>query len=159
MKRNVSLDDVCAKIDRWERRQRRAINALKRLYLQRRRLEQKAKLTAAAKVSPKTVEPVKASNAALASAMNDSGAFAPFVCVPGGPDDDIPAFLKREAVKAKDAEAAAKVKAEQEAEKKRKAELAKERRAVKQETVEAELTGKRKKMPLQGRAALAAIRD
>jgi|SRR5580765_8498674 len=73
------------------------------------------------------------------------------------PEDDIPAWLQRQPNK-KDEEARAEILAQQEADKKRKAEVSAEKRQIKKEDLEAELTGKRRKMPLTGKAALDAIR-
>jgi len=69
--------------------------------------------------------------------------------------DGIPDFLRRSA----DDEAAAEIRAQQDAEKKRKAERSAEKRKINAEVRHAELTGKRRKMPLSGREALAAIRE
>lgn len=83
------------------------------------------------------------------------------VTVPASEDDDIPGFLRRGAAAqraANDAIAAAEVKAELEATKKRKAARAAEKRQIKKETIDAELRGQRRKMPLTGKAALAAIK-
>lgn len=74
---------------------------------------------------------------------------------PEAPADDIPNWLDRTK---SDAEAAAEIRAEQEAERKRKSERSRERSQIKQEIKTAELTGKRRKMPLSGKAALDAIR-
>ena len=72
------------------------------------------------------------------------------------PEDDIPAWLDR--TNDKDAAARAEILAQHEADKKRKAEVSAEKRQIKKEELEAELTGKRRKMPLTGKAALAAIK-
>lgn len=71
-------------------------------------------------------------------------------------DDDIPTFLDRTG-EDKDAAARAEIEAQQAANKKRKAERHAAKRKINQETKHAELTGQRRKMPLSGRAALAAI--
>ena len=70
-------------------------------------------------------------------------------------DDDLPTFLDRTR---KDEEARAEIKAEQDADKKRKAERRIAKLKISQEIKHAELTGQRRKMPLTGKEALAAIR-
>lgn len=72
-------------------------------------------------------------------------------------DDDLPEFLDRTG-KDKDEEARAEIEAEQNADKKRKAERRIAKLKISQETKHAELTGQRRKMPLTGKEALAAIR-
>lgn len=72
-------------------------------------------------------------------------------------DDDLPEFLDRTG-RDKDEEARAEIEAEQEADKKRKAERRIAKLKISQETKHAELTGQRRKMPLTGKEALAAIR-
>jgi hypothetical protein len=69
---------------------------------------------------------------------------------------DIPPLLDR--TSSKDEAARAEIKAQQEAEKKRKAQRRIEKLKIGQEIKHAELTGQRRKMPLTGREALAAIR-
>jgi len=73
-------------------------------------------------------------------------------------DDGIPDFLRRQAIgKAKDAAFAARVAQEQAELKQRAQEKAQARRKAKESVRDAELTGKRRKMPLQGKAALKHI--
>lgn len=72
--------------------------------------------------------------------------------------DDIPTFLDR-TNSDKDAAARTEIKAQQEAEKKHKAERRIAKLKIGQETKHAELTGQRRKMPLTGKDALAAIRS
>jgi hypothetical protein len=72
------------------------------------------------------------------------------------PDEDIPTFLDRTGEE-KDAAARAEIAAEQATQKKRKAERRIAKLKIGQETKHAELTGQRRKMPLSGKAALAAI--
>lgn len=72
------------------------------------------------------------------------------------PEDDIPAWLDR--TNDKDAAARAEIEAQHAADKKAKAERSAEKRAIKKEIVHADLTGQRRKMPLTGKAALAAIK-
>lgn len=76
--------------------------------------------------------------------------------IPADPvTDDIPGFLQR----GLQAQAAVnEIIAEQEAEKKRKAERRIKKLKIGQEVKQAELTGQRRRMPLSGKDALAAIR-
>jgi hypothetical protein len=73
-------------------------------------------------------------------------------------DDGIPDFLRRKKEgEAKDAEFKAKVAAEQAERKDTKKKHAKEKRKITKEVRDAELTGKRRAMPLTGKEALEAI--
>jgi len=72
-------------------------------------------------------------------------------------EEDIPTFLER-MPNNKDEEARAEILAQQDADKKHKAERRLEKMKVGQEVKDAELTGKRRKMPLTGRAALDALK-
>lgn len=72
--------------------------------------------------------------------------------------DGIPDFLQR-GVAAQQAAQTAIVQAEVDLAKKRKADLAAEKRKIKEEVRKAELTGQRRKLPLSGKDALAAIRE
>lgn len=138
MKRKFTLEDVCVRIERWEKRVRRAENALSKLNTQRRRLERKAKLVATAKVAPveprpEWVFPAKPIPVVLPSPEPEPGSL------------DIPDYLKRvQAGRDRDALAA---KAIQEQKDNRQAERKRLR-----------ASGVTKKMPLTGKAALAAIR-
>ena len=69
-------------------------------------------------------------------------------------EPDIPEFLDR----TKDEEARAEIEAEQAAQKKAKTERRLAKLKIGQEIKQAELTGQRRKMPLTGKEALAAIR-
>lgn len=73
-------------------------------------------------------------------------------------NEDIPTFLDRTAGNDKDAAARAEIEAQQAAQKKAKAERRIKKLKIGQETKHAELTGQRRKMPLTGKDALAAIR-
>lgn len=73
--------------------------------------------------------------------------------------EDIPTFLDRTGGKDKDAKARAEIKAAQAEEKKRKVGRRIAKLKIGQETKHAELTGQRRKMPLAGKEALAAIRN
>lgn len=75
-------------------------------------------------------------------------------------DLDIPDYLardSREKPTSKDAEAAAEIKAQIAEKKKQAAERAVLKRKIKREMVQADLTGQTRRMPLEGKAALAAI--
>jgi hypothetical protein len=76
-------------------------------------------------------------------------------------DDDIPGFLRRGMAAQKavdDITARAEIEAAQATEKKRKDARRIEKIKIVQEIKDAELTGKRRKMPLAGRAALDALK-
>lgn len=77
------------------------------------------------------------------------------VTAPTPQDDDIPSFLER-GMKAQ--AAVDEIVAEQAAEKKRKAERRIAKLKISQEVKHAELTGQRRKMPLTGKDAMAALR-
>jgi len=122
MNYETEIENVELAIRRWQSRLQRAMTALKKLELRRRRLERR-RLDNSFKLSDPAKEVL----------------------------DDIPAFLQR------DREAAEMVRAEQDVDRKRKAERSAEKREIVREVRDAELTGKRRKMPLSGRAALEAL--
>jgi hypothetical protein len=131
-KRNTTLEQVEASITRWQSRLRRAANALAKLEKQRKRL--------AAKVSaPKLAKPSLAE-----TIMQET--IAPPKPV-GEIDTSIPAFLQRK----KPDPVAEQIVAEQKDLKRRKAQ-------GRIATMKAKKSGETRKMPLTGKAALAAIR-
>jgi hypothetical protein len=157
-------------IESWERKQEDAVIMLRRsaeeLLTLRRKLrrllerETKKAMTARDVVWP-SGEPVKSGDIEPGSTLEIELDTNTVVGVePPKLDEDIPTFLQRGLAAQKavdDITARAEIEAQQAAEKKRKAERAAERRAIKKETIDAELTGKRRAMPLTGKDALAAI--
>ncbi len=135
-------EHVCASIKRWRSRLKRAMTMLDKLEKKQKRLERK--LT---QPEPMPAPPVPKVTTAYEIVEDDPA------------DDDIPGFLRVRTAEVQAEVRAAEVQAEVDAEKKRKADLAAKKRAIKQEHVQAELTGKRRRMPLTGKDALAAIRD
>lgn len=142
-------------ISQWEHRQDLATKMLHKsadmlLKLRRQRRRMLERLT--------TVES-KAADDLVASTIETPVVEQPKSAEPGPAiaEEDIPDFLERTG-KEKDAAARQEIEAEQAALKKRKAERRIEKLKIGQETKEAELTGKRRKMPLTGKEALAAIR-
>jgi hypothetical protein len=170
-------------IESWERKQEDAVIMLRRsaeelLKLRRQRLRMLKRETARAVVWP-SGEPVKSGDIDSGSTVEievetgtvkaieppegqrfgpDEAIKSPLDVRPPKADEDIPTFLDRTKGNDADAVARAEIEAEQAAKKKAKAERAAEKRKIKQETVAAELTGQRRKMPLTGKQALAAIR-
>lgn len=150
----TDYERVCGDIKRWRSRLKRAMTMLTKLEQKRQRLDRKMIREQvegeirkeAAPVAPPPSEVVKLEAAPVA---------------PPPADDDIPDFLRRGMAAQKavdDVIAAEAVKAELAAEKKRKTERRIEKLKIGQEHKQAELTGARRKMPLTGKAALAAIR-
>lgn len=76
---------------------------------------------------------------------------------------DVPDFLLRGSKErkptSKDEEAAAEIRAQIEAKKKEAAERAAKKRQIKREMIQADLTGATRRMPLEGKAALARINE
>ena len=131
MKRITTLDDINGKIERWQRRLRRAATAIAKLEGRRKRLLKKA-MTATEAVTiqrQQLAPPIKR--------LED--------------DASIPAFLARKIASAADDSAKAAIIASRDERKRLKDAGAKARR-------KAERAGDTKRMPLQGKAALAAIR-
>jgi hypothetical protein len=79
--------------------------------------------------------------------------------LPKEDDLDIPGYLKRDSNEQtnRDAEAAAEIRAQIAAKKKEAAERAATKRKIKRDMIKADLTGATRRMPLEGKAALAAI--
>ena len=134
MAKKVTLEKVTANFSRWQSRLRRAANMVAKLEGQRKRLEKAAS-------KPKAAPPISEAVAAPPPV-------APPVAVPAGEiDTTIPAFLQRKKLEP----AAAQIVAEQAEQKRLKA-------AGRAARKKAEKAGETKRMPLTGRAALAAIR-
>lgn len=156
MAKKPTLEHVDASIARWKARLKRAMTALGKLEKQRKRLVKAAAspprkppepavpastLVAAVKghISRMTATPV------VAKTADNSAQVAP---VPEQPDLGIPAFLQRPKLDP----VAAEIKAEQDETK-----LRKSRGRIAK--MKAKKSGETRKMPLSGRAALAAIRN
>jgi hypothetical protein len=138
------LAKVEADIVRWQRRVRRAVNAVTRLGKQKDRLLKRI-ATVVPVTAPRT-EPV-----VTPAPKPPTPAVAPAAAA-SADRLDIPGFLQRTAEgKAKDDAAAAQIKADQ-------AETAKRRKAGQDTRRKATNRGETRKMPLTGKAALAAIR-
>jgi hypothetical protein len=158
-KREKRLQDLRRKIARRERDRELGIKLLVKAATELPVLrKQEARLSAGWHLKPKPVpKPAddlqsfaeKMVAAAEAVINNDDGL-------------DIPDYLRRQqerSVQAEaDVQARAEIMAQQAAEKKRKADITKQKRAIKEEVRHAELTGQRRKMPLSGKEALAAVR-
>jgi hypothetical protein len=166
MAKKQSLEQIEASLSRWKTRLRRAMTAIDKLEKQSKRLT-KAKMTAAETLAEPVLRKVagmpKGDGAALVSASPARGSSdetahekpspvnAP---VPPAPvalaerDDDIPAFLRRQKPGNPIGD---QIKAEIEEKKKAKA-----RGRI--ATMKAKQSGDTRKMPLTGKAALAAIR-
>lgn len=154
-KREKRLRDLRRTIASWETRREAAIRTLVRSETQLPLLRKRAArmvgllLKAGTPVEPTiTDEMIRTELLPGLMAVGDK---------PAPEEDDLPEFLDRTG-KDKDDEARAEIKAEQEADKKRKAERRIAKLKISQETKHAELTGQRRKMPLTGKEALAAIR-
>jgi hypothetical protein len=132
MSKRNTLEQVEASITRWQSRLRRAANALAKLEKQRKRLAAKASL-------PKVTKPSLAETIMQVT-------IAPPKPV-GEIDTSIPAFLQRK----KPDPVAEQIVAEQKDLKHRKAQ-------GRIATMKAKKSGETRKMPLTGKAALAAIR-
>jgi len=144
-KRQVKLAKNAEDMERWLRKLVRAANEVDRLRRERKRLLKPQPLPKEATDLPSDPLPT----------------FAPSPPTPPekAADLDIPDYLKRKREgDAKDAAFKAKLTAEIAETSKAKTERAKKKRAINKETLDAELTGKRRAMPLTGKAALDAIR-
>jgi hypothetical protein len=138
----------------WEQRQEGAVIMLRKsaemlMKLRRQRLRMLKRMTVApsepdtAVATEPSPEPAPTPATQVESADTD--------------DEDIPGFLQRTG-KEKDEAARKEIEAEQADKKKRAAERRIKKLKIGQEIKQAELTGQRRKMPLSGKAALAAIR-
>lgn len=135
MAKKPTLETVTTSIARWQTRLRRAVRAIEKLERQRKRLETKAKSA------------VQLPSAARATAQKADTPHHQPAAHPTEIDTGIPTFLQRKKLDP----VAEQIKAEQEATKKAKARGRIER-------MKAKRSGDLKKMPLTGKAALAAIR-
>jgi hypothetical protein len=133
MSKRNTLEQVEASITRWQSRLRRAANALAKLEKQRKRL------------AAKVVSPPKLAKPSLAEAITQAIIASPKPV--GEIDTSIPAFLQRK----KPDPVAEQIVAEQKDLKRRKAQ-------GRIATMKAKKSGETRKMPLTGKAALAAIR-
>lgn len=139
MKKEVNkLDHVTAAITRWQSRLRRAANMLAKLEKQRKRIEK----AAANPPKPKPRAP------SLAETVTREIAEPPKPAPVAEIDTSIPAFLQRK----KPDPVAEQIAAEQKDLKRRKAQ-------GRIATMKAKKSGETRKMPLTGKAALAAIRN
>jgi len=144
----IEVEKINGSIERWQRRLSRAVNAIKRLDAKRKRLVRK-RLTAKLPTAPVdgavivTVPAASETAVTLAKSIEARPASAD----PG----EIPAFLVRRQKSPADEQAAAQIRAEQAERKTRKAAASKARSKAK-------ARGELRRMPLEGRAALAAIR-
>ena len=145
----LTLTQIESRLKKWKSKAKRAANAIDKLERQRRRLDRKIIRDNALRQEqrPTTVTDV-------ISVPQTSAGYAKEY--PPMPLADIPGFLERS--KERDAAIKAEVQAEVDSRKQAKAEQAVERRKIKKEVLDADLAGKRRKMPLSGKAALAAIR-
>ena len=132
-----TLEQIDAAIARWQSRLKRSVNAIDRLQKQRKRIDKAA--TRATIVREIAAEPVAPPQTMVPP--------APDLAVAHPLDTAIPAFLQRKRLEP----AAAQIVAEQAARSKAKA-------AGRIATMKAKKAGETKRMPLTGRAALAAIR-
>ena len=150
----TTIERAQRKMEKADRTVTRCVKLLAKLERQRRRM-QKAMAQARAAAADELV-----TTAAPVPAPVQEEAPPPIVAAPAPADElEIPTYLRRTADgNAKDAAARAEIEAAQAAEKKRKAERAAAKRSIKKQVLDAELTGQRRKMPLTGRAALAAIK-
>jgi hypothetical protein len=150
-KTSTDIDNVNASIRRWQTRLTRAVNTINRLTAKRTRLERKRNALPVGEVVATVTVPA-ASPAAVAVAKSVVAEAAPGKAVTPAPKDDgdIPAFLRRQKLPADEA-AAAQIRAEQ-------AELKKRKTAGRKAKKDAAKRGELRRMPLEGRAALAAIR-
>ncbi len=162
-KRKATREERLAQIDdsvrRWQRRLTRAVNAMAKLERERRRLMAAQKLPSAVVVAPATEGVTRDVTPVVAEVTNIPVTEVPIPDVLPGDDLAIPAFLQRskdeqqriDDAKRRDAETAAKHKAE-----------AEEKRRAKARGRIAKMQAKRRgdlgRMPLQGKAALEAIK-
>ena len=133
-----TIEQIDASIDRWDRRLRRAVCALAKLKTQRKRLAQRLTKPPVARPEPLAVTIMQEMIAP---------APAPDLAVAHPLDTSIPSFLRRTPDPV-----AEQIKAEQ-------AETKKKKAAGRIATMKAKKAGDLKKMPLTGKAALAAIRS
>lgn len=145
-----SYEHVCWKLDNWHKRLKRAVNAIDKLKRQKARMEKKMAKPVSA-VQPSSQPTLSERVDHIVSAIIQGQTFEQ-----ASDDCDIPGFLKRTK---SDAEAKAEILAEQEAAAKDRARISAEKRKIKAEVKQAELTGKRRKMPIEGKAALAVLRS
>ncbi len=127
----TEIEKINGSIERWQRRLNRAVGAIKRLDAKRKRLVRK-RLTVTVPTASPAAAPVEAKPAV---------------------DTDLPAFLDRRSSKSAADQAAADQILAERAEHKRQKALGRKARQ------KAERAGATKRMPLEGKAALAAIRS
>jgi hypothetical protein len=143
MMKKQTLEHNAAAIKRWRSRLKRAMSMLDKLEKQRKRLEAKADLAVAPPLAKKVARQASVPAYPTVNSETTLGALSP----PAEIDTSIPSFLQRK----KPDPVVAEIRAEQEATKKAKA----RGRIAK---MKAKQRGDLKKMPLTGKAALAAIR-
>ncbi|HSV26215.1 MAG TPA: hypothetical protein VLJ17_24725 [Xanthobacteraceae bacterium] len=133
MRRKTDVASIDAKIKKWNSRLKRAVNAIAKLELQKKRLLRPTRKPGTPVIVKTKVDPLPASLAQEYRTTAD--------------DLDVPAFLKR----SKDETAKAEIQ-EQQAEKKR------QKTAGRIAKLKADKAGERKQMPLSGKDALAYIK-
>lgn len=145
MKRKVTIEKIDEALARWQTRLKRAVNTIERLQRQRKRIVAKETKAwndlAIAPPGAKAVKPRPVTEPAPPMRSPEP----PAATVPEI-DTAIPAFLKRS-----DMDAADQIRQEQADTKRRKAQ-------GRIATMKAKKSGETRKMPLTGKAALAAIR-
>lgn len=145
----TELEKINASIERWQRRLNRAVGAIKRLDAKRKRLNRKLLEATLPTTEPVVVVTVPATSHVAVTAAKLVEAKPAVVA---DVSEDLPAFLDRRSPKsAEDQAVADKILADR-AEHKRQKDIGSKARR------KAERSGATRKMPLQGAAALAAIR-
>lgn len=155
-KLNQKRESLLTSLLKLEEKRRDAQKQLERRMRTRSKLQQLEE--AATSIEPTLSDSVSD----ICSRMIQGQTFEQAEAAPPLPKDDldIPDYLardSREKPTSKDAEAAAEIKAQIAEKKKQAAERAALKRKIKREMVQADLTGATRRMPLQGKAALAAI--
>lgn len=156
-KKQITVEQIDERITRWQGKLKRAVNTIERLQRMRKRALKKAAAVDLA-IAPPLAKAVKPKPEPLAvtlfKEMAAEGAAesaerpaAPGVQAPAAIDTTLPDFLRRD----RDTPEAAQIRAEQAERKSRK-------NAGRIATMKAKARGDLKKMPLTGRAAMAAIR-
>lgn len=146
----TDIEKINASIERWQRRLARAVTAIKKLDARRKRLVRK-RLTATLPTAPIEDAVIVTVPAASETAATVAKSIEATPAAPADPVGDLPAFLDRRKKTPADEAAAAQILADRAEHKRQKALGQKARR-------KAQARGELRRMPLEGRAALAAIR-